>query len=155
MTHLHLDHVSGLPDIPKDIPIYIGPHEAEAALFLNLFAQGTNDRLLEGRPPLQEFSISEDPDGKFEGVIDVFGDGTYFAIPSPGHTTGHISFVARTSAGPVLMTGDVCHTRWGWDNGVEPGSFLSDRNRSRKSLLALKALSDRHPNMVVKLGHQA
>jgi glyoxylase-like metal-dependent hydrolase (beta-lactamase superfamily II) len=155
MTHLHLDHVSGLPDIPKDIPIYIGPHEAEAALFLNLFAQGTNDRLLEGRPPLQEFSISEDPDGKFEGVIDVFGDGTYFAILSPGHTTGHISFVARTSAGPVLMTGDVCHTRWGWDNGVEPGSFLSDRNRSRKSLLALKALSDRHPNMVVKLGHQA
>jgi hypothetical protein len=30
---------------------------------------------------------------------------------APGHTEGHISFVARTLSGPVLMTGNVCHTR--------------------------------------------
>ncbi|RKK96307.1 hypothetical protein BFJ71_g7887 [Fusarium oxysporum] len=154
MTHLHLDHVSGLPDIPKDVPIYIGPHEADSGLFMNVAVQGTNDRLLAGRPPLQEFDIPRDADKKFEGVIDIFGDGTLFAIHSPGHTTGHIALVARTPAGPVLMTGDVCHTRWGWDNGVEPGTFLKERDPSRKSLFALKALSERHPNMEVKLGHQ-
>jgi glyoxylase-like metal-dependent hydrolase (beta-lactamase superfamily II) len=155
LTHIHLDHVSGFPDIPKDVPVYIGPHEAEATLFWNLFAQGTNNRLLEGRPPLQELQIPKDEDGTFEGVIDVCGDSSYFAILSPGHTAGHISFLARTTAGPVLMTGDTCHTRWGWDNGVEPGSLLSERKRSRKNLLALKALSERHPKMVVNLGHQA
>ncbi|PIA90819.1 N-acyl homoserine lactonase AttM [Cercospora beticola] len=154
MTHLHMDHVSGLPDIPKETPIYVGPHEAESTLLLNMFSQSTTDNLLDGRPPLREFKIPRDADGKFEGVIDVFGDGTYFAILTPGHTAGHLAFVARTPTGPVLMTGDVCHTRWGWENGVEPGSFLAERDPSRDSLLRLKALSDRHPNMMVKLGHQ-
>ncbi|CAK7210067.1 hypothetical protein SBRCBS47491_000645 [Sporothrix bragantina] len=154
MTHLHLDHVSGLPDIAKDIPLFVGPHEADSDLFMNIAVQGTNDRLLAGRPPLQELNIPTDVDKKFEGVLDIFGDGTLFAIHSPGHTTGHIALVARTPAGPVLLTGDVCHTRWGWDNCVEPGSFLKERDPSRQSLFALKALSERHPNMEIKLGHQ-
>jgi N-acyl homoserine lactone hydrolase len=49
MTHIHLDHVSGFPDIPNDVPIPTGAHEAEATLFLNLIAQGTNNHLLDGR----------------------------------------------------------------------------------------------------------
>ncbi|NKY43224.1 MBL fold metallo-hydrolase [Nocardia cerradoensis] len=154
MTHLHLDHVSGLPDIPTDVPIYVGPREAEASLFANLVAQGTNNRLLKGRPPLQEFQIPKDPDGTFDGVLDVFGDGTFFAISTPGHTLGHLSYLARTADGPILLTGDTSHTRWGWENDVEPGSFLAERERSRESLHALKALSQRHPDMTVRLGHQ-
>lgn len=154
MTHLHLDHVSGLPDVPKHVPIYTGPREAEASLFANLFTQGTNNRLLDGRPPLEELQIPKDPDGNLEGVLDVFGDGSFFAILTPGHTSGHLAYLARTTTGPVLLTGDVCHTRWGWDNDVEPGSYLSERQRSRTNLLALKALSQRHPTMAVKLGHQ-
>jgi glyoxylase-like metal-dependent hydrolase (beta-lactamase superfamily II) len=154
MTHLHLDHVSGLPDVPKDVPIYTGADEAEASLFLNLFAQGTYNHLLAGRPPLQELQFTKDPGGTLEGVSDVFGDGSFFAILTPGHTTGHVSYLARTAAGPVLMTGDVSHTRWGWDNGVEPGTYLQEREPSIKSLLALKALSERHPDMIVRLGHQ-
>jgi glyoxylase-like metal-dependent hydrolase (beta-lactamase superfamily II) len=154
MTHLHLDHVSGFPDIPKDVPIYTGAHEAEAALFLNVIAQGTYNRLLEGRPALEELQFAQDPDGGFEGVNDVFGDGSFFAILTPGHTEGHVSYLARTAAGPVLMTGDTSHTRWGWENDVEPGSYLAERERSRRSLLALKALSKRHPKMAVRLGHQ-
>jgi N-acyl homoserine lactone hydrolase len=154
LSHIHLDHVSGLPDVPKDVPIYIGPDEANASLFLNLFAQGTNNRMLEGRPPLEEFQIPPDPDGKLEGVIDVFGDNSFFAILTPGHTVGHLSFLARTPAGPILLATDVSHTRWGWNHGVEPGTYLWNRERSHKNLVALKALSDRHPNMVVRVGHQ-
>lgn len=155
MTHLHLDHVSGFPDIPQDVPIYTGADEAESSLFANLFAQGTNNHLLAGRPPLQELQFTNDPDGQLQGVNDVFGDGSFFAIHTPGHTEGHTSYLARTTTGPVLMTGDVCHTRWGWENDVEPGTFLAERDSSRQSLLALKALSKRHPNMTVRLGHQA
>jgi glyoxylase-like metal-dependent hydrolase (beta-lactamase superfamily II) len=154
MTHIHLDHVSGFPDIPTDVPVYTGAHEAQARLFLNLIAQGTNNHLLDGRPAFQELQFTNDPDGTFDGVNDVLGDGTFFAILTPGHTAGHTSYLARTTAGPVLMTGDTSHTRWGWENDVEPGTFLADRERSRDSLRALKALSQRHPNMIVKLGHQ-
>jgi N-acyl homoserine lactone hydrolase len=154
LSHIHFDHVSGLPDIPKDVPIYIGPNEANASLFLNMFAQPMNNRLLAGRPPLQEFQIPADPDGKLEGVIDVFGDSSFFAILTPGHTVGHLSFLARTTEGPVLLATDVSHTRWGWDHGVEPGTYLWNRERSHDNLLALKAVSERHPNMLVKAGHQ-
>jgi N-acyl homoserine lactone hydrolase len=52
------------------------------------------------------------------------------------------------------MTGDVCHTAWGWGNDVEPGSFLAERDAGRESPLALKALSKRHAKMTVKLGHR-
>ncbi|MCP3371904.1 MBL fold metallo-hydrolase [Bradyrhizobium cajani] len=154
MTHLHLDHISGMPDVPKDVPIYTGPGEPEYSSLVHMFVQGMEDSFLAGRPPLQELQFAKDPDGRLEGVIDVFGDGSFFAIQSPGHTPGSMAFVVRTTAGPVLLTGDTCHTRWGWDNGVEPGSYIDDRERTRKNLLALKALSERHPKMIVKLGHQ-
>jgi N-acyl homoserine lactone hydrolase len=119
----------------------------------NSVGNGYNN-LLAGRPPLEELQFTKDPDGRFEGVNDVFGDGSFFAILTPGHTAGHVSYLARTTAGAVLMTGDTSHTRWGWDNNVEPGTYLAERQRSRDSLLALKALSERHPKMIVKLGHQ-
>ncbi|GIZ49337.1 hypothetical protein CKM354_001236900 [Cercospora kikuchii] len=150
-----MDHVSGLPDIPKETPINVGPHGAESTLLLTVFSQGTTDNLSHERRPLREFNIPKDADGKFKGVIDIFGDGTYSAILTPGHTAGHLASVGRTPSGPVLMTGDVCHARWGSENGVEPGSSLAERDPSRESLLGLEALSDRHPDMVVKLGHQA
>ncbi|WP_201768884.1 MBL fold metallo-hydrolase [Bradyrhizobium sp. STM 3843] len=154
MTHLHLDHISGMPDIPKDVPLFTGPGEAEEKKFENVFVEGMEDAFFEGRPAIQEFQFTKDQDGTFEGVIDVFGDGSLFAILTPGHTAGHVSYLARTPTGPVLLTGDACHTRWGWEHGVEPGSFTFDREEERKSLLALKALSERHPKIVVKLGHQ-
>ncbi len=154
MTHLHLDHVSGMPDVPKDVPFYTGPGEAEEKKFENAFVQGTTNRFFDGRPAIQEFQFTKDPDGKLDGVVDVFGDGSLFAILTPGHTAGHVSYLARTPSGPVLLTGDACHTRWGWEHGVEPGEYTFDRESERKSLLALKALSERHPKMIVRLGHQ-
>jgi N-acyl homoserine lactone hydrolase len=67
LSHIHLDHVSGLPDVPKDVPIYIGPDEANASLFLNLFAQRTNNRMLQGRQPLEEFRFRRTPTGSSKG----------------------------------------------------------------------------------------
>ncbi|OWQ88878.1 Zn-dependent hydrolase [Roseateles aquatilis] len=155
LTHLHLDHISGMPDIPKNVPFFTGPGEAAESKAENYFVQGMEDRFFEGRPAIQEFQFTKDADGKFDGVIDVFGDGSLFAILTPGHTAGHVSYLARTPTGPVLLTGDACHTRWGWEHGVEPGSFTFDRESEKRSLLALKALSERHPKMLVRLGHQS
>ena len=154
MTHLHLDHISGMADFPKNVPFFTGPGEAEEKKSENLATQEMEDRFFEGRPAIQEFRFTKDPDGKFEGVIDVFGDGSLFAILTPGHTAGHVSYLARTPTGPVLFTGDACHTLWGWEHGVEPGTFTFNREQERKSLLSLRALSDRHPKMIIKLGHQ-
>jgi N-acyl homoserine lactone hydrolase len=155
LTHLHLDHIMGLPDVPRGTPIYTGPGEAEASAFQNLFVQGTTNQELEGHAPLSEwqFMRSETADG-IAGVLDVFGDGSLWAVLLPGHTDGSTAYIARSPEGPVLFTGDVCHTAWGWRNAVEPGTFSHDLAASRQSLLALIELARRHPTLDVRLGHQ-
>jgi hypothetical protein len=55
----------------------------------------------------------------------------------------------------VLLAGDTSHTAWGWMNQVEPGKFSTDQARSRESLDVLIQLVKDHPEITVKLGHQA
>jgi glyoxylase-like metal-dependent hydrolase (beta-lactamase superfamily II) len=152
-THLHLDHVMGVRDLPAATPLYAGPGEDERA-FLHMFSRGSIDGLLDGHAPIATWPFAADPSGRFAGVLDVFGDGSLFALWVPGHSGGSTAYVARTPQGPVLMTGDTSHTRWGWEHDVEPGTFSSDRPRNAASLHALRELAARHPSTSVRLGHQ-
>jgi N-acyl homoserine lactone hydrolase len=36
-THLHVDHISGMPDIPGNVPLYVGRTESTQASFQNAF----------------------------------------------------------------------------------------------------------------------
>jgi N-acyl homoserine lactone hydrolase len=121
---------------------------------MNAFTRGTIDRQLEGKAGIIELAPAADPSKRFAGLLDLFGDGSVFAIWVPGHTPGSIAYLVRTPKGPVLLTGDACHTRWGWDHGVEPGEFSSDRPRSAVSLKTLQDLVARHPRIEVRVGHQ-
>jgi glyoxylase-like metal-dependent hydrolase (beta-lactamase superfamily II) len=154
LTHLHLDHVMGLPDVPESTPVYVGPGETRATAFLNLFTRATIDGMLEGTGMLDVWSFESDPAGRFAGVLDVFGDGSVWALHVPGHTSGSTAFLVRTTEGPKLLVGDASHTRWGWQNDVEPGTFPADHEANAASLAALRALSSRHPEMEIHLGHQ-
>lgn len=153
-THLHIDHISGMPDIPNDVPLYIGKTEATEKYLINFISKGSTDALLQGKARLQEWDFKEDPQHRLEGVIDIFGDGSVFAISVPGHTSGSTAYLVRTPKGPVLLTGDVSHTRWGWDHSVEPGDYTRDNDRNLKNLRSLKDLASRHPSLDVRLGHQ-
>jgi glyoxylase-like metal-dependent hydrolase (beta-lactamase superfamily II) len=153
-THLHIDHISGMPDIPNDVSLYIGASESTATSFKNMFVRGATNQLLQDKQPLQEWHFQPDPQNKFEGIIDVFEDGSVFAISVPGHTPGSTAFLIRTIRGPVLLTGDACHTRWGWEHTVEPGDFTEDNDRNLKNLKRLKELVARYPQIDVRLGHQ-
>ena len=73
-------------------------------------------------------------------------------IHTPGHTPGSMSF--QIEGTPVLLTGDACHTAWGWEHGVGPGTFSDDVAKSAESLSRLEALVTRHPRIEVRLGHQ-
>lgn len=149
LTHIHLDHIMGLADVPASVPVYLGPGDAAISNLTNLVLQGTTDRLLGGTRTLQEWRY----DG--EEIIDVFGDGSLFALHVPGHTPGSTAYLARTTQGPQLMTGDACHTAWGWLHGVEPGTFSEDQPRSVPSLERLRSLASAHPAVIVHPGHQS
>jgi len=154
LSHLHLDHVMGLPDMPPGTPIYAGPGETRASRFLHLFTRRTIDRMLEASGPIQQWRYAEDAGRRFAGVVDVFGDASVWAIHVPGHTPGSTAYLVRTPDGPVLHTGDASHTRWGWEHGVEPGTFSLDGPLSARSLAALRQLARDVPALEVRLGHQ-
>ena len=155
LTHLHLDHLTGMRDVPDAVPIYAGPGETSARAFLNAFVRAPTDAALAGKAPIREWRFASDPGGAFEGVVDVFGDGTVWAIHVPGHTPGSTAYLARTPGGPVLFTGDASHTAWGWEHGVEPGTYSADGPRSADSFARLQAFVARHPRIDVRLGHQS
>ena len=154
LTHLHTDHISGMRDVPNDVAVYTGPGETTERGMLNVFVRGITDAALAGKGPLQEWTFAPDAGGEFAGVVDVFGDGSFWAIHVPGHTAGSTAYLARTPGGPVLLTGDASHTVWGWQNGVEPGWFSADKKRSAESLARLEAFVGKHPAIEVRLGHQ-
>jgi glyoxylase-like metal-dependent hydrolase (beta-lactamase superfamily II) len=146
LTHLHLDHFLGTRDVPASVPVYVGAGDARDRSVMNLFEGGVYDQALWGKGALREVHFQPDPDGRFDGLLDVFGDGSFWAISVPGHTPGSMAFVARTPRGAVLLTGDACHTAWGWEHGVGPGTFSDDVSRSAESLARLRALVARHPS---------
>jgi glyoxylase-like metal-dependent hydrolase (beta-lactamase superfamily II) len=154
MTHLHPDHITGMADVPPGTPVYTGPGEARHKDWRYIVLQPNTDRALAGKPPLEEWQFKPDPQGRFSGVIDVFGDGTVWALSVPGHTDGSTAYVVRSTDGPVLFTGDVSHTRWGWEHDVEPGDLTENHLGNARSLAQLRALIASHPAMVVRLGHQ-
>ena len=151
LTHLHLDHVMGLPDVPNDVPLYVGPGETTGTQFQNLVTRGSTDRALAGKS-LHEWKMGAG-DEVLDGAVDVFGDGSLFALWTPGHTPGHTSFLVRTTTGPVLLTGDASHTRWGWEHDVEPGTFTAAPEKSRQSFNRLRAFATAH-HLEVRVGHQ-
>jgi glyoxylase-like metal-dependent hydrolase (beta-lactamase superfamily II) len=153
-THLHADHLTGLRDVPRGTALYVGPGETTERKAENLFARPIVDAAFHGHAPLREWSFQADPGGRFSGVLDVFGDGSVWALHVPGHSAGSTAYLVRTPRGPVLLVGDACHTAWGWRNGVEPGDFSHDKPLSARSLEQLRALVARHPGIDVRLGHQ-
>jgi len=155
LTHTHFDHVLGLPDLPPEVPIYVGPGELRQRRKFNVLLHATNRRLFEGRAPVRELdpgtTIALDP---FPEVIDLLGDGSIWGIFCEGHTVGAMAWLINSSDGPVLFVGDTSHTRWGWEHGVEPGTFTSDQELNAESLARLRTFAERYPQTRVYVGHE-
>lgn len=153
-THLHPDHITGVPGLPQNIRYICGKGETVSIirpLGIRLFV---SDQLSKVNK-IEEFNFSAaekiDP---LSSAIDVFGDGSFWAISTPGHTVAHTSYIVNTKTGPVLLTGDVSHTKIGWDKGIEPGGFTLNCPQNLKSLMQLKEFVKAHPQLKIILGHE-
>ncbi|WP_241757864.1 MBL fold metallo-hydrolase [Myxococcus landrumensis] len=154
LTHLHMDHILGMRDVPAGTPVYSGPGETSPRAFLNVLIKPVTDRSLEGKAPLSEWPYRPETSGPFEGAVDIFGDGSVWALWVPGHTPGSTAYLVRSTKGPVLLMGDASHTRWGWEHDVEPGTFTADAPRGVESFKKLRAFAQAHPQVEVRMGHQ-
>ena len=153
ITHAHADHVLGLPDVPPTVPVWLGPGELDGRSAVNGLQRRTYNALLDPLEDLRSWDFDDAVVIEDLPALDVLGDGSLWAIHAPGHTPGSTAYLAKTTRGPVLFTGDACHTLWGWTNGVEPGSFNEDGPGAAESLGRLKVLADAH-QLTVFVGHE-
>ncbi len=111
LSHLHTDHIGGVDAFPG-AEVIVSRVEWERA-------QGLSGRLRGylpqhwplGHPMLIDFGGPAV--GPFAGSYDVAGDGRLLAVPTPGHTPGHVSLLVRDGGAGWFLGGDLADSPTG------------------------------------------
>lgn len=151
LTHVHPDHIAGIEELPADATIVTGAGEADDP------AGRAGYGLLRDGTTLAELDFARGvPMPPFASAIDVWGDGSLWAIATPGHSRGHVSFVVNARSGPALLVGDASHYTWAFEHGIGPrGPTAADEARGQDSLDRLRAFAAAYPEVRLVFGHDA
>jgi glyoxylase-like metal-dependent hydrolase (beta-lactamase superfamily II) len=116
VTHFHADHVSSLRAFPRakivtcaEAARRVSAMSSAAALRHGIFKELIPPDLERRIVPLQEMKRRPTDTVLGEGY-DLFGDGSYLAIPLPGHAFGHFGIFWRDETGPVIYATDAAWT---------------------------------------------
>ena len=149
LTHIH-EHAAGAPSLPDEIPYVYGDGEREESFFPLVYSN-----FFENKTNLQKIDFSSAQDMPILGrCIDIFGDGSFWAVSTPGHTNGHISYIVNEKERKTLITGDICITKRGFELDVETGKFSSNIEEARKSFVKIKEFIKKYPFINVIFGHE-
>lgn len=117
ISHMHQDHTGQAAEMPQA-------------------------RLIIGKGDFERTKGKDDPFGPWRGQgaltlvtgdTDVFGDGSVMALHLPGHTPDHLALLVKLVSGPVLLTGDLYHSREARaKRGVPP--FNTGRDQTLQSM---------------------
>jgi len=150
ISHLHIDHTAGLPDLPKEVPLHAGPYATRH--YEHMWYAPTDH--FRGFAEVHTFDFTGLPADGPGPAIDLFGDGSLFVVSTPGHAEGNLSFVVNGTGGPVLLTCDASHTQEGFRRRVGPGKVI-DRTAADATIERLAGFAAAHPRLRVKAGHDA
>lgn len=153
MTHLHIDHASGMSEFPGATFVF-SKREWEAATTDGQF-QGYYrpqfDHAFEYRtldfdaPDCESFAT-------FGRSYDIFGDGSVRAVYTPGHTHGHVSFVLRLADREALVASDAIYmTRTLTDSHLP--YRMADEHEFRRSLREIQIYAEQTPGALIVPGH--
>ena len=154
MTHLHVDHTSGMRLLPG----------AEFTCTREEWA-ATRGRLASGKgyvghhlPPesrmrLVDFDRDGEPYGTFSRTIDLLGDGSIRLVSTPGHTVGHLSILLQVTPGrQILIVGDAAYTLRNIREEILP-MLTADDEASRRSLREINAFAESEPQATLVPSH--
>ncbi len=153
LTHCHLDHVSGLDDLPG-IPVYLTEAERK---FVD--EGGEPVALTIGTSEYRTYDFPNGPYLGFDKSFDVFADGSVVLVPAPGHTPGSIFAFINTSDGThYLLIGDTAWQSEGVDRPAEKpwlSRVLVDTNpdQVRALLIRLHQLKQQFPELIIVPAH--
>lgn len=149
LTHLHPDHIAGIVDLPKNIPYVAG----EGERYINFRFLMQSDHLA-GIEALYEIDFTKGIDLPPLGRgVDLFGDGSFWAIESRGHSKGHVMYFINGVNERVIVTGDACNDQFQFDTGIGPGYFSSDLEKAQNVLETIKIFKERYPEVRLVFGH--
>ena len=154
MTHLHVDHTSGMRLLPN-ARFTVGAKEWAAARRRGAAAKGyVADHLPPAdRVDLVNFPSQGEPYRAFARTIDLLGDGSVRLISTPGHTPGHLSVLLRVEGDrQVLIVGDAAYTLRSIHEQILPLLTVGDE-LYRRSLHELKAFADSTPQATLVPSH--
>ena len=168
MTHLHVDHASGISEFPG-ATFLVSRAEWDAAAdqgpthgyVTRQFDHAFDYRLLDFEGAVREGAGSARTGATASLVVsfsgfarsfDVFGDGSVRVVYTPGHTLGHMSVVLRTARGEVLVAGDAMYLRRTLDDTHLPYR-MEDEHVFRRSLREIRRYADETPDALIIPGH--
>ncbi len=117
-SHGHLDHAGAIDDfLGTNVPIYFQRAEmVEIRKVVNAQKRGTA-YILGDFEHMNELNIRE-----VEGFVDLFGDKSIIAFPTPGHTPGHQSLYVKPSKGAAFIyCADALYTLENMEKSIPPG----------------------------------
>jgi glyoxylase-like metal-dependent hydrolase (beta-lactamase superfamily II) len=153
MTHLHIDHASGISEFPN-ASFVVSSREWEAARKagpLHGYVRRQFDHPFEWRT-LDFDSPDADSFASFGRSYDLLGDGSIRLVFTPGHTLGHISVVLRLTSREVLVAGDAIYNLTALNEGHLPFR-MEDAHLYRRSLRELQLYAGANPDALIIPGH--
>jgi glyoxylase-like metal-dependent hydrolase (beta-lactamase superfamily II) len=165
LTHMHGDHVGGLPELPEGIEVL-----ASAEAIGHLRGLGNLAAVRAACPPLlRDAVLARDPQPVERGRAvetgleefplghDLLGDGRMIALPLPGHGVGQIGLWLPGAA--RLLVADAAYGRDVLRAGrMPPGPVLRQLGEARayrQTFAALCRLMTRRPDIRIDPSHCA
>lgn len=152
LSHLHWDHVAGVPDIPG-VLLRVNRVEHTAACDELLEKNRGLVRRLLNENPLELFDCDGPPYEGFRASLDLLGDGSIILVPLPGHTAGNTGmFINRSNGTRLFLLGDAAYSV---ENYARPATahpifwsrVTSDDATARQTLIDLHRFSRQHPEI--------
>lgn len=156
MTHLHIDHASGIADFPEATFVvsaaeWLGATKGPLPMTKGYFRQ-QYDYAFDFRT-LDFDSGNVNSYSTFGRTIDLFGDGSIRLASTPGHSAGHMSVVVRLKDRDMVIAGDAIYT----EDQLEPRADLPgrmfDAHKYRRSLQEIRLFRIQYPDAVITPGH--
>ena len=113
LTHMHPDHSAGLTDMETGKPFFPNAelvfHESEERHWFDAAAMSKADE----RTRRMNFQAAREQSEPYRDRWRLFREGEVFpgitAIPAPGHTPGHSTFLIASGDDQLLIWGDTVH----------------------------------------------
>lgn len=150
MTHMDIDHDSGLSMVKHAKGIYVSSGEWAAAHSLQV-------RYV--RKPwkgiaLKTMPFSKDGEAPYKKSWDLFGDGTVKVILLPGHSQGSVAVKVAYGGKFLLIVGDTGYDKDSWMKLKLPGPIY-DKKMMKKSLKWVKQQSENDNCIAVLASHDS